>query len=320
MLAEAAAVDAAEDAEHGPGRRGDELPAALAERGSRLARFQEARRQLAAAEAAREAEVEAQLARRAEREAATGRPSGGRPPRADAVRRRAWDQRNTTDPDARKMKAMRGWVTGYNAQAAVSEDGLVLAATVSQHVHDATHLAPMLGAAIANAREAGIEGRIGRLVADAGYWSEANAASERRRGPRLLIPPHPGPPRKPRQKRRKEPPGRARMERRLARPAERARYRRRAGIVEPVFGHIKEVLGVRRFSRRGRVACEREWALVCTAHNLLKWWRHGQRASQGTPGPGPRPIAHRSARRGPSIDHTSWPPDPSRIACHGRRS
>jgi hypothetical protein len=40
--------------------------------------------------------------------------------------------------------------------------------------------------------------------------------------------------------------------------------------VEPVFGQIKENRGFRHFLRRGLENVRGEWALVCTAHNLLK--------------------------------------------------
>jgi hypothetical protein len=91
MLAEAAAVDAAEDAAYGPDRRGDELPPELADPRSRLVRLQAARRELAAADAARQAAHEEHLARRAELEAATGKKlraaSPSRPPRRPRPRR-----------------------------------------------------------------------------------------------------------------------------------------------------------------------------------------------------------------------------------------
>src|SRR5207249_2192316 len=48
LLAQAEAVDAAEDAEYGPDRRGDELPAELQRRESRLKRIREATRALKA--------------------------------------------------------------------------------------------------------------------------------------------------------------------------------------------------------------------------------------------------------------------------------
>ena len=41
----------------------------------------------------------------------------------------------------------------------------------------------------------------------------------------------------------------------------------RKQTVEPVFGIIKQRLGFRRFSRRGKWKVETEWTLVCTAYN-----------------------------------------------------
>jgi transposase len=47
-------------------------------------------------------------------------------------------------------------------------------------------------------------------------------------------------------------------------------YARRQSIVEPVFGHIKESLGFRRFLLRGIEKVNGEFAIVCIAHNLRK--------------------------------------------------
>jgi Transposase DDE domain len=41
-------------------------------------------------------------------------------------------------------------------------------------------------------------------------------------------------------------------------------------IVEPVFGQIKQARGFRQFLLRGVGQVRAEWALLCTAHNLLK--------------------------------------------------
>ena len=278
MLGEARATDAAEDAAEGAGRGPDDpaggLPASLADPRSRLARLREARRQLAEEEAAREADVQARLAARAAREAATGRRVGSRPPRADAVRRRSWRQRNTTDPESRRMRSGQGaWIIGYNAQAAVAKDGIVLASAVTQQAGDVDQLAPMLAVTSVNIGRAGMRGFLGTLLADGGYRSERNLALEGPGTPRLLIPEATTKRRTPTSTRPRLPLG-ERMSRRLARPEARAAYRRRQCIVEPVFGHVKEVLRFRRFSRRGLTACASEWSLVCTAHNLLKLWRH----------------------------------------------
>lgn len=274
MLQEAAAVDAAEDAAHGPDHHGDELPAGLARRSDRLARFQEARRQLAEAET--EALHQTHETRRYTR---PPRPPGERPDRTPSGRRRTtplerrlgWTQRNPTDPDSRKMKAAGGWIQGYNGQAVVAEDGLVLAAELTQDANDSRQLLPMLEHTRSNLATAGVRRPIGTLLADAGYWSELNVTTaEASGGPRLLI----APMRPTTASTRAAFPTRARMHRRLKGPSGRARYRRRGAIVEPVFGELKEVRRARRFSRRGLAACRSEWRLLCATHNLLKLWRH----------------------------------------------
>lgn len=317
MLAEAAAADAAEDATHGPEHHGDELPPELAERGTRLARFREARRQLAEADAARERAFADQLAQRAATEAATGHPVGGRKPKSDAIRRQpGWTQRNPTDPDSRKMKAGDGWLQGYNGQLVVAEDGLILAAELTQEQNDVGQLEPMVEATRANLAEAGLKGRIGTLLADAGYWSEDHvAAVEGSGGPRLLIAPmHPTT-----GSTRTRYPTRARMHRRLARMSGRARYRRRGAIVEPVFGQFKDGRGIRRLSRRGRTACQSEWRLVSATHNLLKLWRHNRNRPPDGPSGG-WPAGRPSRIRRQTGDGRASPSRPSLRALQARHT
>ena len=47
-------------------------------------------------------------------------------------------------------------------------------------------------------------------------------------------------------------------------------YRLRKQVVEPVFGQIKQARGFRQFLLRGVKKVHAEWAMICTAHNLLK--------------------------------------------------
>jgi hypothetical protein len=47
-------------------------------------------------------------------------------------------------------------------------------------------------------------------------------------------------------------------------------YRLRKQLPEPVFGQIKQARGFRQFLLRGLAKVRGEWAIVCTAHNLLK--------------------------------------------------
>ncbi|HUZ39090.1 MAG TPA: transposase [Streptosporangiaceae bacterium] len=285
ILAEAAAVDAAEDERYGEAR-GDELPSELADRRSRLARLREARRQLALADAERARRVEDQRTTQAGRKAR--HEYAGRTVKPDAEHRGRWAERNTTDPDSRMMVGGGGWVQGYNAQAAVAEDGLILAAELSQAPGDSGELVPLVEATKANLRAAGAMGRIGTLLADTGYWSQANFEAVETIGrTRLLIPPRRGP--RPGSLHPPKPAAEL-MRSRLARAPDRARYDRRSAIVEPVFGQIKENRGIRRFRRRGLPACTSEWRLICATHNLLKLWRSGHRH-------GPTPPPPRTRRR-----------------------
>ena len=62
----------------------------------------------------------------------------------------------------------------------------------------------------------------------------------------------------------------AAMAKTLKRAGRRSRYRLRKQVVEPVFGQIKQARGFRQFLLRGLNKVRGEWALICTAHNLLK--------------------------------------------------
>ncbi|MCA8951072.1 MAG: transposase [Planctomycetes bacterium] len=70
----------------------------------------------------------------------------------------------------------------------------------------------------------------------------------------------------------------------------RARYRQRKGVVEPVFGWVKHVIGFRAFSLRGLRKVAGEWSLVCMALNLRRM------AAKGV-GWRPRKIARHPVRR-----------------------
>jgi hypothetical protein len=66
------------------------------------------------------------------------------------------------------------------------------------------------------------------------------------------------------------------MERMVLTKRGRHLYKKRGQTVEPVFGQIKSARGCDRFLRRGKAACDREWTVLCTTHNLLKLWRSGK--------------------------------------------
>ncbi len=170
LLAQAEADDQAEDAQHGANRRGDELPEELQRRESRLKRIREAK-------AALEAEARAKAA--AENAAKNAvREAEGQEPQAinlDEVRPDPKAQYNFTDPDSRIMKASnKGWDQCGNAQILVDESQLIIAADVTQQANDVQQVAPLLEQMEANLTDAEVKRRPHTLVADAGYYSDAN--------------------------------------------------------------------------------------------------------------------------------------------------
>jgi len=172
ILEEAEAVDAAEDLEYGD-RRGDELPDHWADRRDRRARLREALRQL---DADGPSDTESYQAARKAREAELGRKLSGRP--ADPNSKWASPARtrkiNVTDPDSRTIKAGRRFIQGYNAQAAVTADQIVVAAEVTNAASDSVVFATMVAAAQGNLTDNGADPP-DVFVADTGYWSIPNA-------------------------------------------------------------------------------------------------------------------------------------------------
>jgi hypothetical protein len=63
------------------------------------------------------------------------------------------------------------------------------------------------------------------------------------------------------------------MSRKLHTKVGAAVYAARKGIVEPVFGQIKQARRFRQFLLRGFDKVQAEWSLVCTTHNILKLYR-----------------------------------------------
>ena len=274
LLSQAEQVDGAEDAAHGRGRRGDELPAELARRESRLAKIraakaaleQEARGQAAAAAAAAHAKLAA-------REQRVGSAKGGVPkvPDPEQARPEPDAQRNFTDPDSRIMvdRATKSYEQAYNAQAAVDGQAQVIVACgVTQSAADAGQFVPMFRQA---AQHLGASPAVG--LADAGYFSEANLTAPELAGVALYVPPDRQSHGERGRTSRIATPLAAAMRATLQTAEGHAHYARRKAIVEPVFGQIKEARGFRRFSFRGLLKVTAEWALICLTHNLLKLFR-----------------------------------------------
>jgi hypothetical protein len=180
---------------------------------------------------------------------------------------------NSTDPDSRLLKAPGiGYVQRYNAQAAVNEKQIVLAAEISVESPDFGYLEPMVNATVCELERAGVAEKPKVAVADAGYWHHEQMDSLAANGVAVLIPPDAG-------KRKGARPGWQGgrydwMRTVLATEAGQRLYGKRSQTVEPMFGHTKHNRGMSRFHRRGRSAGGTEWRLIAATHNLVKLHSH----------------------------------------------
>jgi len=277
-LSAAEAADAEEDKHYGRDKTGEELPDWVADKQRRAEKIRQAKAELEAeAKAAAEAERKERAAAEAKREA-EGRRQGGRKAAPPSPTPDAKAQKNFTDPESRIMKSKDGFVQAYNAQIAVdAEAQIIVAQDVTQSASDCAQLLPMTDA---------VEANLGRkpeqASADAGYCSEENLAGlearsidgyvatgrardavagtgkdEAARAPSSTQP-------------AKTPTRVEGMRAKIKAGGHASPYRLRKQLPEPVFGQIKQARGFRQFLLRGFEKVRAEWALVCTAHNLLK--------------------------------------------------
>ena len=255
--------DDIDDQDFGPDFRGDELPAELSSRKTRLATIQAAKKRL---EERKAAEAEAKHA--AEKQETEGAKSGA--PKSERVLPQPRDQENFTDPDSRIMPTGgKTFEQSYNAQVAVDAKAqIVVVASVSQSPKDMGLLMPVVNAAFENT-----ETIPKRVLADTGYKNERDLqhlqdlgidgyVSIGREGKTVRLP-------------SADCPRSQAMLKKLKTKRGRARYRQRKSIVEPVFGWVKRVLGFRAFSLRGLRKVAGEWSLVCLALNLRRMAARG---------------------------------------------
>jgi transposase len=276
LLKDAEAVDREEDARYGSDRRGDELPAELARRESRLERIRDAKAALEVEEQERERARQAEL--RAE-----GREPRKPDPDEEPPAPKPTAQRNFTDPESKIMKTSDGsFHQCFNGQAVVdSHAQVIVAAELSGEAPDARQLEPALEQLDDNLEA--IEAELpedAKLLGDAGYFSEANVATTVEHG----LDPHlatgrfkrsePQPP-APRGPIAGDATAKQQMARKLKTNRGRAVYARRKTIVEPVFGQMDTVQGARRLLLRGEAAARAQWRFHCAIHNLLKLHRAG---------------------------------------------
>ena len=296
ILAEADVVDREEDERYGEAR-GDELPPEFQTDHGRKGWLREAKQRLDAKRAEEAKPIPRsrperlrESKRRLEEELATeqrandayetyrargvmkdGRRFGGgskpyEPPEKPA------GKMNVTDPDSRNVKTPRGYMQGYNAQAATNEQQIVIAAEVTISSSDFGHLEPMVNATQSELQAAGVTEALEVVVADAGYWHQKQMDAVINHGIQILIPPDAG-------KRRGARPGwdggaYAHMRRVLATEHGGGLYAKRKAMIEPVFANTKFNRRIDRFQRRGRSAARSEWRLITATHNLLKLHKH----------------------------------------------
>ena len=184
---------------------------------------------------------------------------------------------SATDPDSRLVPAKNGggWLQGWNLQLGAARRQVLLAAELHDNPADAGALVAMIAAALANCEPAGLAGQIRAWLADSGYASAAtfaeldhlmllvavrNEAAQGGRG----------------DGRDTVPPGWEKMAARLATPAGKRLYARRAALVEPAFAQFFGRFG-RYVNYRGRDAVDTEIKLLATVHNLGKLLDHRRR-------------------------------------------
>ena len=285
-LSAAETADAAEDKLYGRDKTGEEMPDWVADKQRRAEKIRQAKAELEAeAKASAEAKLKAAADAQQQREA-EGRKKPGRQAAPPSTTPDPKAQKNFTDPQSRIMKSKDGFVQAYNAQIAVdSQAQIIVAQDVTQSPVDSGQLVPMTDA---------VETNLGRkpaqASADAGYCSEANlealenrsidgyVATGRARdavdgtvaGGPAAVPGAPEPASTSKPEAESKQTRVEAMRAKLKAGGHASPYRLRKQLPEPVFGQIKQARGFRQFLLRGFEKVCGEWAMVCTAHNLLK--------------------------------------------------
>lgn len=280
LKAEVSALTAqAEAADQAPVIEGMDVPAEIARREARLAALAEAKRKIEARAQERfereQAEYQHKQAKRqAQRD--WGKKPRGREPEPPLPGPRDTDQINLTDEESRIMPVSGGgFEQCYNAQAGVdTETMLVVSAHITQATNDKQEVVPALSRLCALPEALGTATD---LLADTGYFSQANveacigsdiqpslAVARDQHHPCVFdrfAPDTPAPD--------TEDPV-ALMKHQLTTQSGRALYALRKQTVEPVFGIIKQVMGLRQFSLRGVDKVTGEWTLATLAWNVKR--------------------------------------------------
>lgn len=270
----------AEAADHADIPDGMNIPEELERREKRLSAIAAAKAEIekrAAERHAREqAAYETKVAERAKKERATGKKAKGKEPKPPKPGPSTKDQVNLTDEESRIMPTSGGgFEQTYNAQAGVdTASKLIVSVHVTQNPNDKQELTPTLESLAALPEKLG---KTTALVADSGYFSEANVTACEEDGITPYIAVGRQSHNLPLMERFAKPPvlpedadSVARMKYRLKTPSGKAIYAQRKVTSEPVFGIIKAVMGFRSFLLRGFEAAKGEWSLICMAYNIKR--------------------------------------------------
>jgi transposase len=181
-------------------------------------------------------------------------------------------QSSLTDPDSRFLRSRDGWVLGYTAELAVSQDHFILATRVTQQATDNGSLIPMMEEVQRQCRS-----HPEKVSADSGFFSAKALEYFDQHGIDGYLPDNNltheintgelarGIGQSPIRNEKHH-----RMREKLRSPAGRQIYQKRQTIVEPVFGILKQQRGLRRFLRRGLIPVQTEWILLAIAHNIAR--------------------------------------------------
>ena len=258
---------------------GLDIPAEIVRRETLMEKLSAAKVKIEEREAARHAEVRAKhmqrLADRKNMQQLSGKKPPGKRPTLPKLRVEPTAQINLTDEESRIMPSADGFVQGYNAQAAVDvESMLIVASFVTQATNDKEQIEPALEPLVSLSNDVGT---VSDLLADAGYFSAANvtACEMAQIVPSISMrrDSHHGWLAKELAKAPSLPEGASateRMRQRLQSKAGRELYAKRKSTVEPVFGIIKSAMQFRAFSLRGLSNVTNEWTLVCMAFNFKR--------------------------------------------------
>jgi transposase len=192
------------------------------------------------------------------------------------LRKAGLKKQSVTDPDSRFLRTRTGFELGYTADIAVSEDHLIVGQRITQNPTDTRSLEAMVEQ---------VEQRCGetprQVSADSGFYRNQEIEAVTARGVDAYVPDsnlaqelnggrsadqtagcivHYG--------------AQVSQMRTKLRSAEgRVIYRKRAGLVEPVFGTLKEQRHGRRFRLRGLEKVAVEFCLMALAYNLTRMHR-----------------------------------------------